>query len=142
MVLWEEKEIGKILLKKFPEKIDIAIFKLTQILFRFLETLAPHKTTQSLVLLEEVLTTESAELVLYMLYRQLRLLLLYKRFGVQGVVELAPWQKSKLQSQAATFTLEQLLSLYQNLFEIELRIKTGESPFTLAQELQQWIVKI
>ncbi len=140
IVLWEGKEIGKLILKKFPETIDRALFNPTQLLFRFLDTISPGKQKILLATFAQVMRQEAAELVLYMLVRQFRFLLLSQ--SGQGVGSLAPWQQSKLAAQAKLFTDEQLLAAYTGLFDIEYRSKTGQSPFNLTSNLRQFLVEL
>ena len=58
-----------------------------------------------------------------------------KKPSIDEVVRLAPWQKSKLERQTRTFSLEQLKQIYSKLYEIEIAQKTGDSSLSLSQNI-------
>ena len=55
---------------------------------------------------------------------------------------VAPWQAARLTRQARFFTMEKLVSLYKRLATIEVAVKTGGSPFTLSQHIEQFIISL
>lgn len=140
VILWEDKEIGKILLKKFPPPTDIALFKPSQLLFRFLESLAPGKGTTLLRDFDILSKTQPIELILYLLVRQIRFLLLTK--SNEKVKQLAPWQYQRFVRQAKLFTVAQLRQLYTYLFHIDTQHKQGRTPFELTQALEMFLIAV
>lgn len=131
LILWEEKELSK---TKLLPNADSQIFKLDQIMFRFLDSIVPNNTITLLILLRALKENEASELILFMIIRQVRLLLIAKDLGSEGLV-LAPWQKSKILSQASKFDLEKLKQLYAELLEIDYSQKTGGDAFPLSSRL-------
>lgn len=134
IIFWEEKELGKKMLELLPAKTDRALFRPDRSLFAFVDGLKPGDGRHMLPLFERTLEKDAPEIVFALLVRQCRLLLMVK--NGQTPEELAPWQTRKFHLQATHFTLPQLLALYKRLFEIDVKIKTGGTPFTLREELQ------
>lgn len=78
------------------------------------------------------------ELIFFMLIRQFRLLLAVSEEGIDSIDEMkriAPWQKSKLNSQARSFGKESLLDIYNKLYKIDSETKSGKSALTLTQAI-------
>lgn len=136
LILWEERE-----LKNLPTlpKVDIQLFKLKPLIFRFLESLRPGNHEEMLRLLQEVKTQEEPEMIFYMLIRQLRYLFLAKD---QAFVGLPDWQKRKLASQARHFRPDQLQELYQKLLEIDFSQKTSSDPYPLSSRLDLLVASL
>lgn len=159
LFLWESKELSAKQLKLFGSA-TIKVFKIPATVFAFLDSLSPQNKTQSIKLFHQLLETEDANFALFMLQRQVRILLslsdttppvIPAKAGIQGnnikdpgsksgmtsliseVKRLAPWQKGKLEKQAKTFSLQQLLRLHEQLFQLDLAQKTG----TLSQPLDK-----
>ncbi len=143
LVLWEEKEIGKTLLSKF-EKAEVSLFKLEQVMFKFLESLRPNNQKESLTLFRSF-KKEEPEIIFYMLIRQLRMLLAIKDETTSGLEELdrlAPWQKERLTRQAKYFTQENLFKHYHELLQIDYEQKTGQNSFNLGKTLEIFILNV
>ena len=140
VVFWENKEIGKLVIRKLPKKIDIALFKPDKSIFAFVESVRPQKVQKSLGLFQDVIRQESAELAFAMLARQMRLLITTKELGKNS--GLSPWQMSKLTGQAQSFTLNQLVTAHLKLIEIDRRLKKGLSAFSLQQEVELWLISL
>lgn len=125
--LWEKKEITKTSLAVFKEAI-IKNFKLPAALFNFLDAIAPKNGITLVELFHKTLETTEAEMIFFMIIRQLRILLSLSDNQSEMITEaarLTPWQKPRLQKQAKLFKKEQLKSLYFKLFDIEKALKTG-----------------
>jgi len=141
-VLWEDKEIGKILLKRFIPGTDIALFKPTKLLFRFLENITPQHAAKLLEILKDLVKKEAPELIFYMIIRQFRLLLLIKGIKDEKINNLSSWQRARLHSQAEKFTLEELQNAYARLFIIDQNQKSGKSPFNLTKDLELFLIQL
>lgn len=133
LYLWESKELTAKQLKPFT-KAMVKAFKIPTTVFAFLDSLSPKNKTQAIKLLHQLLETEDANFALFMLQRQTRILLSLRVIAneakqssitISEVKRLAPWQKGKMEKQAKSFTLEQLLSLHEQLFQLDLSQKTG-----------------
>lgn len=125
--LWEGKELEKSAFTIFKTATP-RVFKLPQTLFAFLDNLKPGNSKQLITLFHQTLKTTDAEMIFFMLVRQIRLLLALIKPSEEAIDELkrlAPWQKTKLQQQAAAFGEANLKNIYQQLFLIETGQKTG-----------------
>lgn len=148
--LWEGKEISTKSLSFF-KKAEIRNFKLPHSLFLFLDSLRPGKGPLLIPLSHKTLKNMEVELVFYMLVRQFRLLLVLsphhpeRSEGSQVIDEvkrLAPWQRNKLQRQAALFTTENLKKHFARLYEIDLAQKTGSLSLSLAQAIDFFLLDL
>lgn len=137
-VLWESKEIQKRDLSLFKDAI-VKIFKLPKNIFLFLDNLKPLNSRNLLRLFHEALDSGiKEELILFMIQRQIRLLLALSGDSSQIIDEvsrLAPWQTGKLEKQALLFSELQLKQIYFKLYEIEIAQKTGSSSLSLTQNI-------
>lgn len=129
ILLWEKNEIPKKSLALFP-LANIKVFLYPKFIFAFLDGIRP-KNKKLLALFHELLKTSEVELVFFMLVRHVRILLgLSDKKSTEAIDEikrLAPWQKTKLEKQLAFFTREQLITLFQKLHDIDVKIKTGQA---------------
>jgi len=134
---WENKELETSVLKTFP-KAAVRTFKLPQTLFQLLDSLKPDNYKETIKIFHETIENTETEMVFFMLVRQFRLLLALENPAQShhseqaGIMEdidelkrMAPWQKTKFEKQANLFTLPHLLTLYKELFTIEVGQKTG-----------------
>lgn len=133
-ILWEEKEIKKIPLAGAKSEV----FKVNQLIFRFLDNLRPANQKETLNLLSKVKETEGAEMIFYMLVRQVRLLMMAK----DNALDLPDWQKNKLRNQAEQFEEIKLKAIYAQLLEIDFAQKVSGDPFPLSSRLDLLISSI
>lgn len=127
ITLWENKELDIGTTKAFKKAL-IKPFKLPQTLFLLLDNLKPGNGEMLVSYFHQTIAAAEPEMVFFMLIRQFRLLLALSDEGTNQIDEvkrMAPWQRTKLQKQAALFSKEELLSNYQKLYKIELGQKTG-----------------
>ncbi len=142
VILWESRELTPAMLKKFPKTVDIATFKPNKHLFSFIESIGPGKSSLVLSQFAKVIEQEAVELVLYLLIRQFRNLLLADSGDLAKVSTLAPWQQSRVKSQARQFNSDQLLSSYRNLQRIDMQAKSGKLPLSLVEELEGFLISL
>ncbi len=141
LILWEEKELAKTVLFKLPKNTDTALFKPHRIIFKFVEAIQPGYTGELIDLFEECVRVDREELIFVMLVRQVRYLIMAKDLG-RALPDLSSWQISKIMKQGDFFTTRELYNLYHKLYDIEVRIKTGSSPFSLTQELKLFLISV
>lgn len=141
IIFWENKEIGKLIINKLPKNLINKAYKYPVVIFKFLESLTPGNTKNSLYLLYECLKQEEIEMIFYMLVRQIRGLLIIKDMG-NTAVSFSPWQKAKLTNQTRYFTIDKLQNMMQKLLQIDINIKTGASPYNLQKQVEQFIIAI
>lgn len=140
VVLYEEKEIRTGWITKLGKKIRVQLFKTPALIFNFLDGLAPGNTKSVLLLLRQVVTTEPVEVVFVMLVRRIRqLMMLADGVRPEG---LQAWQVSRLTAQARLFTMKKLRAMHQRLLEIDVANKTSASPFTLSQQIEQFLIEL
>jgi len=132
--LWEGKELEKSSLMVFKTATP-RVFKLPQTLFVLMDSLRPGNGKSLISLFHQTLATTDAEMIFFMLVRQVRLLLGMFETTDESIDELkrlAPWQKTKLAQQAGAFGKEELITLYNKLFVLEVGQKTGSLTGSLA----------
>lgn len=140
VILYEEKEVEKTTISKLGANARIFLHKMPVIIFQFLDSVRPGNAKASLLYFSEVTRHEAAEIVFALLVRRVRQLMQLADHvmpdGLQG------WQADRLTSQARHFTIEQLVAMHTRLLTTDIAIKTGSSPFTLAQHIQQILISL
>lgn len=139
LILWERKEIGKLVQKKLPEKTQVKLFKIPALLFKFLDLVAPQKKAEALRCLHDLLKLEAAELIFFMLVRQLRLLI---QVADGQKIAGPPWIAGKLKRQAGAFQTDRLLTNYRQLFTIDESIKFGQTLMPLRWHLDMFLLNL
>lgn len=140
IILYETKEIDKTTLSKFGTDVTVQSFMIPRIIFEFLDGLHKGNMKASLTKLRTIVSHEPVEIVFSMIVKRFRLLIqLSDGITPEG---LAPWQAARLTRQARFFTIVELVNLYKDLAKIEIALKTGQSPFTLSQHIEQFIIAI
>ncbi len=132
MIIWEKKTLTTTQLKQFSSA-QIQLFKTSSTLFAWLDTLGTPDRSKTYALFEKAIESDGVELCFAMLIRQVRLLMQIKT-GVE--IKLAPFAISKLHNQAKLFTEQQLLALYHQLVEIDLKQKTSGSNLGLRGDME------
>lgn len=144
-VLWESKEISKRDLFSFKDS-TAKIFNLPKNIFLFLDNLKPNNSKSLLNLFHQAIASGiKEELILFMLQRQIRILLALSDPGEKSIDELArlaPWQMGKLERQAGLFQGSSLKKIYKKLYEIEIGQKTGGLSLSLAQSIDFFLMEI
>lgn len=139
VILWEKRELTKTMLKAFP-RAKVEFFRLTNSLFSWLDSLSPATDkSRQLQLLQKALAADGEHMCFVMLMRQVRLLIQVKDGGRPAG---PPFMISKLAKQARDFTLDQLLALHKQIFQLDQAAKTSGSFFTLGQELDLLVVNL
>lgn len=142
--LWEGKELTKKQLGLLP-KATVKMFKIPQALFQFLDALRPNNTKQMITLFHTVCQQTEVELVFFMLVRQTRILLAVSsqaEIPIDELKRLSPWQKSKLQKQAAMLGTQRLLAFHKKLYAIDYAQKTSSLSIPLKETIDILLVEI
>ncbi len=140
IILWEDKEIGVTVSKSLGSSLKVMPFKIPSIIFQFLDGLHPQSAKVLIPMYQQLVQSEAPELVLSLISRRLRQLLIVA--GGETPDGLQGWQVGKLTSQAKFFTIEVLTSMYKKLLDMEYSLKTGTTPFTLAQLTEQFLIDL
>ena len=144
LFFWERKEISKRILSLF-KNVVVKTFKIPQAIFLFLDSLKPGIGINAVDFFHQALQASEPEILLFMLVRQFRLLISVSselRTSIEEASRLAPWQEGKLKRQASYFSKEQLKSIYQKLYDIDLAQKTGGSSLSLIQSIDFFLLGI
>ena len=145
IIIWEEKEVGQKNLNLFP-KASIQSFKIPKFIFNFLDSVKPGNGKSLIVTFHKLLENTPVEVILYMMVRQLRLLIAVtssdKSDTIEELGKIAPWQRGKLERQAVFFGRDKLINLYNKLYNIDLSSKTGTLPNPLAHAIDFLLLDI
>ena len=132
IILYENKALTATVIKPF-KKATVSSHKPAAIIFTFLDSLKPGSAPRSLSLFDQLENAnQPPELVFAMLVRQVRLLI---QALDPSTLKGAPWQKSRLISQARSFGERGLLTLHHNLYHLDKQLKTGANPLPLSTQL-------
>ncbi len=140
VILWEEKEVSPTVIKSLGPKAKIQLFKLPVLIFQFLDAFRPRNGKNLLTLYKQLAATEAPELIFVMMARRIRLLIQLADGAIP--MGLQSWQISRLTLQAKSFTMEKLLTLYSMMLEKEVSIKTGVTPFSFSQHVEQVLITL
>lgn len=145
LFFWEGKELQKRTIAIFSN-LSIKTFKISQSIFLFLDSIKPQGYKNSIILFHNALKNTLEELILFMLQRQLRLLLAMSdknsKASIDEIARLAPWQKSKLEGQTRRFSVDKLFAIYRKLYQIEVAQKTGNLPYSLICAIDFLLLRI
>jgi hypothetical protein len=133
ITFWDGNEVSKGALSSF-KSASVKGFSLPKNLFPFLDNIKPNYSSYLITLFNDLLKTTEPEIILFMMIRQLRLLigvLGSNASSIEEVKRLAPWQMSKLKKQLSYFSNDKLLNTYNKIFELDLNQKTGKSAVNL-----------
>ena len=134
IILWEGKLLSGETQKKWSKVAKLLEFKISTAIFKFVDSIKPNNAKVMLACLNECLKNEEAELIFYMMVRQLRLLILAKD-GVNNLSTMPEWMRGKFLRQSQSFTKEELMEIYKKLLEIDAGQKTGKAVVPLRTEL-------
>jgi len=143
IVFWENHEISKSAALTFKDA-EVKLYRLPQNLFLFLDNLK-HNSKENVKFFRNTISQMSEELVFYMMIRQFRLmlaLLIKQKDPIDELKRLAPWQRGKLERQAAGFGIEKLKSIYGRLYEMDYNQKYGLTTAPLARNIDFFLMEI
>ena len=144
IIFWESAEISKGTLSAF-NSATVKNFSLPQSLFLFLDNIKPGNSKYLIDLFHQILKTQEAEIIFFMIIRQFRLLISQteeSKSAIDEAKKLAPWQLSKFKRQLSFFDRSKLLTLYNKLFEIDLKHKTGKISFPLEKSIDFFLADL
>lgn len=140
IILYEGKSLTAANLKPFS-KAKIEAFEISPVIFKFLDCIRPRNFRTLLLGWKKLIDNgNEPEYVFAMIVRQVRLLIQAK--SGPSYLKMAPYPRKLITAQAEHFTLDQLISLHQELYEIDKKIKTGASPLPMDQLLPNFFQKV
>lgn len=131
LIDWEEYTSGREL--KLTKGVTVKEFKVSESIFKLLDACYPKNLRQFISLLNSLPEKVDEIFIFIMLVRHVRNLLMVK-LG-RASKSLQSWQIAKLKSQAYYWDQNKLSSFYDGLYKIDVRIKTGNNPFSLRKSL-------
>jgi DNA polymerase III delta subunit len=140
IILWENKEIGKTVIGSLGANLKISEFKISVLIFKFLDTLAPKNSAQLLDIYDKLQKQDAPELIFTMIVKRIRQLLQL----ADGTIPdgLPSWQAGRLTTQARQFTLEKLMVMYKRLLDIEYSIKSGNSAYDMSHHIELFLIDL
>jgi len=138
LILWEGIKIDGRSLPAFS-KAKIEKYEIGKTIFRFLDSLTPENPKNLIQLYHQALSQSGAELILFLLERQMRMLIIANDLGEKGLNEVPPWKKGLLVRQAKKFKKQILIRQYLQLLNIEYNQKTGKASLPLISQLDLWL---
>lgn len=141
IIIWEKGEISKSNIKKFLPYAKDILCQPPQMLFKFLDTMFDNPVS-SISLFHNVTSIREAELVYSMLVRQFRYLIIARDMGAVGLSDMQRWQAEKFVRQAMQFDLNKLISFYRFLLSIDYQIKSGQTPYSMTELLDIFLLNL
>lgn len=143
LFFWEGKELTKaqsLALKNSTVKA----FNYPQLLFTFLDELKPNNP-KLISLFNKLKENMETELIFYMMIRQFRIMLSLIELSDEKIDEarrIAPWQASKLKTQAKYFDKERLKEIYKQLYTIDYKTKFGLNSLNLTKTIDIFLLDL
>ncbi len=115
-------------IKALPKVTKIEVFKITKLMWTFLDSFFPGNTKTAYRLFHEAVKTDAPEFVFAMLTRHLRDV--YWAKADAKTLDYPSWRKSKLLSQAEKFDKSKLEELIDELSIADIKAKTSQTELT------------
>lgn len=132
ILCWEKKALTKAVTAKLPKHWKIIESKSPAVLFTFLDAIIPGNHARAHALLTDLRRSSEDGFIFIMLSRHLQNLILAQSATNP---KLPPWQLGKLKSQASSWSESALLKFYDELFRLDLQLKTGNTKLDLRSQL-------
>lgn len=134
VIFYEQKNVHGATIKSLSLS-PVFQFKPDPLIFKFLDHFSPRSSSQAVdYLLRLEKSQQPADMVFALLAMRIRQLL---QATTPNKLKMAPWQKQRLIKQSGSFSPSQLISLHQQLYQLDLNHKTGINPPDLYTRLQQ-----
>ena len=131
VISYEEEIPARFL--KFGLGAKIKEFKINENIFKLLDACYPGNLKKFVLMLNNVKANADEIFIFIMMTRFVRNLLTVKINPASS--KLPPWQAAKLKHQAALWNLDKLISYYYSFHNIDLSIKTSNSPYSPCESL-------
>lgn len=139
ILIWEKKALTKVTTVKLPKDWVIKESKPPAILFSFLDSITPHNHAQARSLLISLRKSSEDGFIFIMLSRHISSLIQAK---TATTIKLPPWQIGKLNSQASSWAIADLVHFYDELYNIDKNIKTGNTKLDLSSQLDILLLQV
>lgn len=139
IIFYEEKNVHASTIKSLKLS-PVYQFKPDVLIFKFLDSFSPRHSTQALQYLDQLKdSNQSLDMVFALLAMRVRQLI---QATSPQKLKASPWQKQRLVNQSQLFTNSELISIHQQLYDIDLKHKTGINPPDLYTQLSQLILSL
>lgn len=139
ILIWEKKALTKLTTNKLPKDWVVKESKPPALLFNFLDAMSPGNLKIATNILTNLRRTVDDGFIFIMLSRHISTLIQVK---TTTFLKLPPWQIGKLKSQASSWETGELLHFYDSLYEIDKKIKTGNTKLDLGSQLDILLVQV
>lgn len=138
--LWEKRKLTAAMLKKL-DNAEVFEFKLANSLFTWLDSFSPNNSSKAkqIQLFQKAVAENDEYMCFAMLARQVRLLI---QAATGGEVKGPYFVVNKINSQAKQFELTQLLQVHQQLYKLDIGVKTSTNHLPLAQSIELMIANL
>ncbi len=140
IVLWEDKKISPSVIRLLGADISVQEFALPVLIFKFLDAIRPGNAPAVLSLYNDLIENEAPELIFSMLSGRFRTLIMLSDHAHPK--NMQSWQIQRLTMQSKSFTMEQLMTCYSALHAIEVTNRSGNSPFSVSEQLELFLASI
>lgn len=134
VILWHNTELSKVFLAKF-KKVKSESFILPKLFFTFLDNLTPKNFRTELDTLSKMQNVEGEQIFYSMVKRIRQLHAIKLEIPSEEIEKMSPWQKDKLKIQCSKFKTTELKNLYEELFKLEVKLKSGGLMLPLKKHL-------
>lgn len=138
IVLWEKKEITKAGLKSLGS-IQSFVAKVPAVIFKFLDSLYPGNSRQSLKLMHECNQLSEEGFIFVMFCRHIGELMIAQSGDTNTLI---PFKRSRLIAQAQKFPPPLLNKIHTELLQIDRAIKTGNTKLSYLHHLDLLILSL
>lgn len=142
ILLWEDRKIDKLAIKKYLTDAKERAYIFPVLLFRFLDSIGVSNPSSLVKSFHTLLATQETELIFALLLRLVRQLILARDMGRDAFGKLPGWQAEKYLRQAGRWSITELIVIYRQLLTIDVKIKTGQTPFTLTELLDIFFLSL
>ncbi len=132
-LIWHKGEFPVRFKKYFPKDAVLQNFDLPREVFKFLDSLVPGNSKNSLRLLHEILERENVEFLLAMMARHFRDLYIVKED--LGALGYPSWRENKLLGQANKLGKMKIKRVIEKLAVADVEAKTGGIPLLTSIDL-------
>ncbi len=139
ILIWEKKALTKVTTAKLPKEWVIKESKPPALLFNFLDSITPNNHAQARSLLVSLRKSSEDGFTFIMLSRHISSLIQAK---TATTLKLPPWQIGKLKSQASSWEIADLVHFYDELYNIDNKIKTGNTKLDLSSQLDILLLQV
>ncbi len=140
LILWNNTELSKVFLGKFKDA-TIESFILPKLFFTFLDNLSPNSVSQEIELLSRMVNVEAEQIFYAMIKRIRNMLMIKSNSNSDDLTKMSPWQLGKIKEQSLKWKVEELEKIYKDLFDLEVKMKSGGLMLPLKKHLDILLVQ-